>query len=325
MRRFDCPSCGHEVFFANTACLNCGTALVYAPGRGFLPSTDGDGFCANREAIGCNWAAESAEGLCLSCQHTLIVPDLTVPGNAERWARLEAAKRPVIRALHHLRLPLTDAQGQPAPVFELKGDPLAADAPKVMTGHDNGTITLNIAEADDAERAAIRQSLGEPYRTLTGHFRHEVAHHYWQVLTEGAPARLDALRAAFGDERQDYAAALEAHYRDGPPADWASHFISAYASSHPWEDFAETWAHVMHLLDGLETARAFGLVPGDLPGELADLAALPMERLAEAWAALSVALNAVNQAMGHETFYPFVLTPPVVAKMEAVRQMIQRA
>ncbi|PTX01615.1 zinc-binding metallopeptidase family protein [Pararhodobacter aggregans] len=325
MRRFDCPSCGHEVFFANTACLSCGTALVYAPGRGFLPSTDGDGFCANREAIGCNWAGESPDGLCLSCQHTLIVPDLTVAGNAERWARLEAAKRPVIRALHHLRLPLTDAQGQPAPVFELKGDPLASDAPKVMTGHDNGTITLNIAEADDAERAAIRQSLGEPYRTLTGHFRHEVAHHYWQVLTGGEPARLDALRAVFGDERQDYAAALEAHYRDGPPPDWSQHFISAYASSHPWEDFAETWAHVMHLLDGLETARAFRLVPGDLPLDLADLAALPMARLAEAWAALSVALNAVNQAMGHETFYPFVLTPPVVAKMEAVRQMIQRA
>jgi Uncharacterized protein conserved in bacteria len=322
MRRFQCPSCRHEVFFANTACLSCGTALVYTPGQGFAA---GAPFCANRATIGCNWAAEGAEGLCLSCRHTTLVPDLSVEGNTERWARIEAAKRPVIRALHHLGLPLIDAAGNPAPVFELKGDSADPGVPRVLTGHENGTITLNIAEADDAERERMRTAMGEPYRTLSGHFRHEVAHHYWDVLTDADPSTLDRLRAVFGDDRLDYGQALKAHYENGPPADWAERFISAYATSHPWEDFAETWAHVLHLLDGLETARYFGLVDAGLPQDLADLVDLPMERLAEVWISLSVALNAVNQAMGHETFYPFVLNPPVIAKMEAIRRLLPAA
>ncbi|MCB1390123.1 MAG: putative zinc-binding metallopeptidase [Rhodobacteraceae bacterium] len=321
MRRFQCPSCGHEVFFASTVCLSCGISLVYSPGKGFQPSTGGAVHCANRAAIACNWAAEVGE-LCLSCCHTTMVPDPSVDGNTERWSRIEAAKRPVIRALHHLRLPLADAQGRPAPVFELKGDSADPAEPRVLTGHDNGTITLNIAEADDSERERMRKAMREPYRTLSGHLRHEVAHHYWDVLAAADPVRLDALRAAFGDDRRDYGAALQAHYRNGPPDDWAGRYISAYASSHPWEDFAETWAHVLHLLDGLETARAFGLVPADLPDDLPGLARLPMQRLAEVWIALSVALNAVNQAMGHETFYPFVLNPPVIDKMEAVRRLL---
>ncbi|MCA2013282.1 putative zinc-binding peptidase [Cereibacter sphaeroides] len=322
MRRFACPSCQSEVFFANTACLSCGTQLIYAPGEGFAPSTEGALACANRDVIGCNWAAEGEGGLCLSCQHTSVVPDLSVEGHAEAWAKIEAAKRPLIRALHHLGLPLTDADQRPAPVFEFKADPLDEAAPRVLTGHANGTITLNIAEADDASREATRAAMGEPYRTLAGHFRHEVAHHYEDVLTEGHPDRLAALRQVFGDETLDYAEALQRHYAEGAPAGWEQSFISSYATAHPWEDFAETWAHVLHVLDGLETARAFGLVPADLPRDLPGLAALPMQRLAEAWIDLSVALNAVNQAMGHETFYPFVLTPTVIAKMEAIRSLI---
>lgn len=323
MHRFQCPSCAHEVFFANTTCLSCGTTLVYAPDAGFLPSTTGAAGCANRAVIGCNWSAEDADGLCLSCRHTALVPDLGVQGNTERWARIESAKRPVIRALHHLNLPLADAQGNPAPVFQFKGDPFDRRQPRIVTGHRNGTITLNIAEADDAEREAMRSAMGEPYRTLSGHFRHEVAHHYWDVLTAEKPALLDTLRAVFGDERQDYAAALRAHYDNGPPADWEATYVSAYASAHPAEDFAETWAHVLHLLEGLETARAFGLVTERLPLEMAELVALPMTGLTGVWIDLCAALNVVNQAMGHETFYPFVLNPPVIAKMEAVRQLIQ--
>ncbi|MFN4100588.1 MAG: putative zinc-binding metallopeptidase [Pararhodobacter sp.] len=324
MRRFSCPSCEAEVFFANTACLNCNTVLVYAPGQGFLADPEAVQ-CVNRSEIGCNWAAEEGSALCLCCQHTTMVPDLTVDGNMTRWARIEAAKRPVIRSLYRLGLPLVDDTGQPVPVFELKGDALTPEGPRVLTGHEHGTITLNIAEADDSEREARRSAMGEPYRTLAGHFRHEVAHHYWEVLTEHDPARLETLRAVFGDDRQDYAAALQAHYSNGPPVDWMQSYISSYATAHPWEDFAETWAHVMHLLDGLETARAFGLVSDDLPEDLGALASLPMQRLADAWIDLSVALNAVNQAMGHETFYPFVLTPPVIAKMEAIRAVIAEA
>ncbi|WP_370204735.1 zinc-binding metallopeptidase family protein [Pararhodobacter marinus] len=322
MRRFRCPSCQHEVFFSNTACLNCGTVLIYKPGAGFSASTPDAVPCANRDSIGCNWIAADGQDLCVSCAHTIVVPDLGVEGNLDRWARIEAAKRPVMRALFHMGLPLRDTTGAPAPVFKLKGDPLDPDRPRVLTGHDSGTITLNIEEADDDQREAMRSAMGEPYRTLSGHFRHEVGHHYWALLTEADPRALETLRAVFGDDRQDYGEALAAHYRDGPPADWEDRFISAYASAHPWEDFAETWAHVMHLLDGIETARAFGLIPADLPVEPADLLALPMARLAEAWIELSIALNAVNQAMGHETFYPFVLNGAVIEKMDAIRRLI---
>ena len=319
MRRYCCPSCQSEVFFDNTACLTCGTALAFAPGGGFVPLA-GVTPCPNRDAIACNWVAEGG-GLCLSCRATTTLPDLSVPGHAERWARLEAAKRPVIRSLHRLGLPLADAAGQPAPRFAFLADPPGA-GPRVLTGHEAGLITLNIAEADDAARAEMRAAMHEPYRTLAGHVRHETGHHFWSVLTQDQPERLAALRALFGDERQDYSAALAAHYRDGPPADWAQTHISAYASAHPAEDFAETWAHVLHLLDGLETARAFGLVDPTLPGELPALALLPMARLAPVWIGLSVALNAVNRSMGHDTFYPFVLTPAVIAKLESVRALM---
>lgn len=196
----------------------------------------------------------------------------------------------------------------------------------MLTGHAGGTITLNIAEADDAERERIRAEMNEPYRTLTGHLRHEVAHHYWDVLTDARPDRLDRLRAIFGDDRLDYGAALQGHYAEGAPPGWAESHISAYATAHPWEDFAETWAHVFHLLDGLETALAFGLIaPQDLPEGLERLVREPMARLAGAWVELTIALNAVNEAMGHETFYPFVLAPPVVAKQEAIRSLIVEA
>src|SRR6202011_5238904 len=39
---------------------------------------------------------------------------------------------------------------------------------------------------------------------------------------------------------------------------WRPH-VTPYASAHPWEDFAETWAHYFHMVDTLETATAFGL------------------------------------------------------------------
>ncbi|MHC0052194.1 zinc-binding metallopeptidase family protein [Actibacterium sp. D379-3] len=325
MRRYHCPSCQQGIYFDNTACLSCGAELGFDPSVGFvLLNGDTARACANRAIIGCNWVAAGPDGRCLSCAHTAILPNLSVGGNAEKWARLEQAKRAVILMLDRLGLPLADAAGAPAPVFEFKADPPGPNAPRVLTGHENGTITLNIVEADDAERARIREEMHEPYRTLPGHFRHEVAHHYWDVLTDHDPRRRDTLRAVFGDDRQDYGASLAAHYAEGPPDDWAERYISAYASSHPWEDFAETWAHVLHVLDGLETAQAFGLIAGaGLPeGGLRAMAAVPMEQLARAWIDLSIALNAVNQAMGHDTFYPFVLSPAIIEKMETVRTLI---
>jgi len=325
MKRYCCPSCRQEIFFHNTACLSCGTRLLFSPEGGFSAlEASPTGGCANRSAINCNWRALSTGGLCLSCAHTTVVPDLSVSGNAARWERLENAKRPLILMLWRLGLPLTASDGTPAPRFELKGDPVDTGAPRVLTGHESGTITLNISEADDAERERIRTEMKEPYRTLTGHFRHEVAHHYWDVLTGEAPDSLAQLRAIFGDDRQDYRAALEAHYANGAPSHWRQSYISAYASAHPWEDFAETWAHVLHLLDGLETAQAFGIARLELPDDIERLIRVPMDDLAPAWIDLSVALNAVNQAMGHETFYPFVLSSAVIHKLDAVRDLVAR-
>ncbi|OYW17694.1 MAG: hypothetical protein B7Z52_06345, partial [Burkholderiales bacterium 12-64-5] len=134
--------------------------------------------------------------------------------------------------------------------------------PTVTTGHLNGVITVNLEEADDTYRQFNRQQLGESSRTLLGHFRHESAHYLWQRhLSELAwddPLRL-AFRERFGDEWLDYAAALSTYYKDGAPADWAQNYISAYASSHPWEDWAETWAHYLQIIDGLETCESLGI------------------------------------------------------------------
>jgi hypothetical protein len=201
-----------------------------------------------------------------------------------------------------------------------------------MTGHDNGVITLSVAEGDDAEREKRRTTLGEQYRTLVGHFRHELGHYYWDRLVRDG-GRLDGFRAVFGDERADYGEALQLHYKQGPSADWNLHSISAYASSHPWEDFAETWAHYLHIVDALETARSYGInvrahfMP-DASGAKIDFnpyAAPSAERLADAWAPLTVALNAVNRSMGVPDLYPFVLNASVMEKLEFIHALIRDA
>src|SRR6202034_3452122 len=134
-----------------------------------------------------------------------------------------------------LRLPLAGGQNSTALTFDSLDPEAAAAGPPVMTGHDNGVITLNVAEADDAERERMRGKLGELYRTLLGHFRHEIAHYYWDRLIADTP-RLEPFRQIFGDERNDYGQALQTYYANAAPADWAENFISAYPSSHPWED-----------------------------------------------------------------------------------------
>ncbi|WP_298496212.1 putative zinc-binding metallopeptidase [uncultured Maritimibacter sp.] len=317
MRRYDCPTCGSEIFFHNTDCLACGTELVFSPGQGFSALSGNP--CANRDVIQCNWVAHDDDGHCRSCRHTTVIPDLAVEGNSEKWARIEAEKRLLVRMLASLGLPLDDDAGGPMPRFEFKAD----DGPeRVLTGHAGGIITLNIEEADDAAREAMRAAMGEPYRTLAGHLRHEIAHWYEDRLTTAHPERLDALRAVFGDDRADYGAALAAHYANGPREGWEESYVSAYAASHPWEDFAETWAHVFHILAGLEVARAFALGGAGRPTALADMVREPMVDLVAEWVTLSIALNAANAAMGHETFYPFVLTPQVTEKLDAVRALI---
>ena len=213
--------------------------------------------------------------------------------------------------------------------FEFLAD--AADGPPaVLTGHNGGVITINLAEADDAERERRRHALGEPYRTLLGHMRHESGHYYWDRLIDGTD-RHDEFRARFGDEREDYQAALQRHYANGAPADWQTRFVTAYASAHPWEDWAETWAHYLHMTDTLETAAACGVsirprrsdepTLAKVPSTAGTLAS-PFDRLIASWYPMTYLLNSLNRGLGLADAYPFVLSPPAVEKLRFVHDTI---
>ena len=199
-----------------------------------------------------------------------------------------------------------------------------------MTGHANGVITLNVAEADDDERVRRRVALGEPYRTLLGHLRHESGHYYWDRLIQ-ATGRQEAFRSVFGDERLDYAQALKQHYEgSGQPANWQDAYVSAYATAHPWEDWAETWAHYLHMVDLLETAadyRTRVCVPGAAGGEeeMEDPythEADDFDELVAQWVPLTLLLNSLNRSLGHEDAYPFALSPTAQNKLRFVHDTI---
>lgn len=353
MKVFHCDHCDHLVFFENTQCVVCGHRLAFIPSMidvGSLdslddmlwssPLTQDEGrryrLCRNyTEASVCNWAVEAddANPLCISCRLTMVIPDLSVQGNAEAWYRLEVAKRRVLYTLLQLGLPVQQPKGSGA--HDLRFEFLA-DAPdgstRIFTGHSNGIVTLNVAEADDVERERRRKAMGEPYRTLLGHFRHEVGHYYWSRLIETSAESLDAFRERFGDERQDYAAALRRHYDQGPTPEWQSRYVSAYAGAHPWEDWAETWAHYLHLVDSLETAAECGLSlrpsrtgeprlmsmrSSDLFGEGS------FDRMIDGWYAVTYLLNSLNRGMGLSDPYPFVLAPAAVEKLRFVHEMVK--
>ena len=221
-------------------------------------------YCSNVVEAGCNWLLPAGEGpgFCRACRHNHVVPDTSLPANRAAWMKIETAKRHLFYSLMRWGLPCPTEAEQPGRglTFDFVTDDPRPDGStgKVMTGHADGLITIALAEADDAERERRRTGLGEPYRTLLGHFRHEIGHYYWDLLVDDG-GRLDDFRALFGDETQDYPTALEIHYANGPPAGWQGNYVSAYASAHPWEDFAETFAHTLHMVDGLETAHAFGI------------------------------------------------------------------
>jgi hypothetical protein len=343
---FHCSNCRQLVFFENTNCVNCGYALAFVPDLGVVVAIEPRAqelwripvrslsrrrfrLCRNysEEKI-CNWAVpeEDPLSLCESCRLTQIIPNLTIAGNREAWYKLEAAKRRVIYSLQRLHCPiqsrLQDPEGGLAYEFLSDAD---ANSP-VLTGHAHGVVTVNIAEADDAERERRRLRLGEPYRTLLGHFRHEVGHYYWERLIRDSQ-RLEPFRELFGDERADYAAALKTHYA-GPSADWARSFVSAYAASHPWEDWAESWAHYQHMTDMLETAAECGLSLKPKGRDEPELlrarsgAEEPFERLMASWFPLTYIHNNLNRSMGLGDGYPFVLSTPAIAKLRFVHETI---
>ncbi|MBV8912228.1 MAG: putative zinc-binding peptidase [Acetobacteraceae bacterium] len=350
MKLFKCQSCGQVLFFENRLCGRCGHRLGFLPTLGDLSALEhgrgGDWhplaaalgsawrFCANAEHDVCNWMvpAGSADRFCKACRHNRTVPDLSVPGNLAAWHKMEEAKHRLFYTLLRLHLPTPNRidDSEHGLVFDFLADPATPDGAKVMTGHDEGLITLAVAEADDPQREARRTAMGEPYRTLLGHFRHEIGHFYWNLLVRDA-GQLEACRAVFGDDREDYGDALKRHYAQGAPANWQDSYVSMYATTHAWEDFAETWAHYLHIVDSLETASAFGLEvhPAIDPDEVlhAESKVDPyqeerFERLAEVWMPLTIALNAMNRSMGLGDLYPFVLSPTVIRKLSFIHDLV---
>ena len=362
MKLFKCQSCQQILYFENSVCVKCGHRLGYVPAIATLSAlepadaeggTAGGGgsnvdlwralaapdggayrFCANAAQKACNWLVEasSPDSFCLSCRHNRTIPDVTLPANLEAWQKIEIAKHRLFYSLLRWRLPMPTRVEDPAEglAFDFLAElPHLNNAP-VMTGHDNGIITIALAEADDAAREQRRVAMHEPYRTLLGHFRHETGHYFWDRLVRDR-GQLDACRALFGDDQQDYAQALQTYYNNGAPADWQSSFVSAYATAHPWEDFAETWAHYLHIVDTLEIARSFGLSTHPLltRGDELDASvdfdpyrAPGITQLIDSWLPLSLALNSLNRAMGQSDLYPFVLSPPAIDKLGFVHDIV---
>jgi hypothetical protein len=362
MKTFRCNRCEHLVFFENVRCERCDALLGYVPELGEISAFEdvgaedsgaghsGDGLpgearwrslhprangalyrqCHNYAVENvCNWMipADLPDTLCRSCQLTGTIPNLAAPENRLYWYRLEVAKRRLLYTLAALGVKVESRHENPQDGLEFEFLEDGGDGEKVMTGHDNGLITLNIAEADDACRERTRTAMGEPYRTLLGHFRHESGHYYFDRLVAGT-RWLKPFRARFGDERVNYAEALEAYYRDGAPADWSQSYISAYATMHPWEDWAETWAHYLLIVDVLDTATSYGvaLLP-NAPNAPTLTDQTPVrdasfENLIKRWFPLTYALNSLNRSLGMPDGYPFTLAAPVVEKLGLVHQVI---
>ena len=319
MRLFACQSCANLLFFENITCLGCGAAVGFDPTANDLRNlpTRGLSSCRGGDPQ-CNWLVEenTGESRCLACRSTIDHPPAT-GDYGPAWASLERAKRRLYHTLILLDLPLDGLRF----AFPASG----------MTGHADGLITVVLAEANDGERLRRQQALGEPMRTLIGHFRHESGHFYHGLVALNSP-RLNEIRTLFGDEREDYSTALQNFYRVGAPADWPTRHVSAYAAAHPHEDWAETWAHHLHMIDALELAAAYGLTLTPLPH--ADGAALermrqvgpaacPFSTLIAAWHPLAWFANSLNRSLGHPDWYPVVPSPVVIGKLQLIHELIQ--
>ncbi|MDO1581327.1 zinc-binding metallopeptidase family protein [Rhizobium oryzicola] len=350
MRLYECDHCGQPIHFDNRVCVNCGHRLAFVPERMAMHALEEEEggvwhlvanprqqvrLCANEVNDICNWtvSAEGTEQFCPACRHNRLVPDASTEQGLRQWRRISQAQRHLFYSLLKWDLPRTTRNEDPEGglVFDFLVDEVKEDGTVVaaMTGHDEGVIAIRAAEADDVTRERVRVAMNEPYRTLLGHFRHETGHYIWNKLVRDMD-RLQPFRLAFGDEQADYGEALKRNYEEGPPENWQEHFISTYASSHPWEDFAECFAHYVHIVDTLETARAFGMGVDprgheELSAEIAfnPYRARDAQQLVDAWIPLSVAINAIHRSMGVPDLYPFILTPTVVAKLEFVHGLVQ--
>ena len=346
MQRFICD-CGNVLFFDNSKCLRCGREVGYDLEGEVMVVIQPGGWmrrCANGIKHGvCNWVVSALKGedLCAACKLNRTIPDLGNPRNVMLWGRMEAAKRRLVYTLLRLgfTLPSLKENAQAGLAFDIVSSFVN---PEATMGHLNGVITVNLEEADDTYRQINRQQLNESSRTLLGHFRHETGHYAWQrwvgPLMWNDPLR-DALRHRFGDERTDYSTALAAHYKNGARPGWEQSFISAYATSHPWEDWAETWAHYLQVLEGLETCEGLGLEVARIALKVAPFAAeagalppmLPHSPAADAeflawlqrWVCLATVLNEIASSLGQPALYPYVLSVGVAQKLRLVHHLVK--
>lgn len=332
MRAFTCSICGQLVFFHNTLCLRCSSALGVDPiAQDMVVVVDTAQRCANAGIAACNWLVETPGSLCASCRLTRRRPANDDHPWLPAFAVAETAKRRLVFQLLSLGLalePRNEATGTGV-AFDL----LSSEHERVMTGHAAGVITLDLAESDDVHRERVRKKMSEPYRTVLGHFRHEIGHYEFRHLV--GVGDLAEARSLFGDETTDYQAALTRHYKQGAPEGWTDRHISEYATMHPSEDWAETFAHYLHIRGTLQTAAAYRLrvdgpdvqavEPGLIASDPEELDPETIEQIIDAWLPLSYALNAVNRSMGVDDLYPFVLRQPVIVKLGFVHRMVRKA
>lgn len=338
MKLFKCQ-CGGRLYFENTQCLRCGARVGFAWGSvaGMLASKSTEFIdngatllpCKNAELGLCNWLVPAGENpYCKSCALSRTIPDLSLGDNANRLSEIEGAKRRVLYALGRVGLPIVSKQEDPS--LGLCFDVLASlPGQEVQIGHYDGVITIALDEADPVHRERQRCTLGESYRTVLGHLRHEIGHYYFARLIEGS-SRLDAFRNLFGDERADYQNSLQQYYAQPPAAEWEDAFVTPYASAHPWEDWAESWAHYMHTTSTSETALCHGL-SSDSDG-LSDAAQQVIggervsrdtfEQYMQFWAETSVVMNELNRSMGVTEAYPFKVRDKITDKLYFVHQTV---
>lgn len=336
MRDFTCPNCGQRLTFENSICLNCRSKLGFSiDDRALLvivpgPESEHAGavdesqyrLCANLHVAECNWLVKKGPvaALCTSCALTRTRPNDGDRKALAAFADAERAKRRLIFELAELKLPIVGRAQDPE--FGLAFDLLSSETETVSTGHHNGVITLDLAEGDDVHREQLRIALSEPYRTLLGHFRHEIGHYYFYRLVGGSAEQTARFVELFGDPTTDYQSALDRHYSQGAPAGWERDYVSSYASMHPAEDWAETFAHYLHIRDALDTSAAFGFAPAGATFDRRVLGPSGFDTIIEMWLPLSWALNMVNRSMGREDLYPFVLPHAVLEKMRFIHTVI---
>lgn len=356
MKIYKCQ-CGNTLYYTNSLCLTCQRPVGFLPDALVISSceiNDEGDWVANyngqlyRQCINyseqniCNWLVPIAsdQRFCSSCQLTDTIPDLSKPDNIKLWFRMEQAKRHLLYTLHTLKLPIIGKRHTPDGLsFRFLEDEVEQSLYNreltvrntVLTGHSHGVITINLKEAEETQRLAMRELMNERYRTLIGHFRHESGHYYWDVLVKDSQY-IEPFRILFGDEREDYQQSLERYYAQGPDPQWQQNCISAYASMHPWEDWAETWAHYLHMVETLETAHEYGTRLSNRPLTNPVLAEHPhtasyneqsFDTLIDDWDQLTNLLNALNSSMGLDAAYPFVINEKTCQKLHFIHLLVR--